>query len=395
MAAGQGNELGIRRANVQCPQCNAELHVPSRIGAARVRCGLCHHAFTLSPHNVAEDLVASWLTDEPAPVAPRPPPGPAGLATAGRSPPAHPVGHPAAQRVRPLPQANREIRIVALETSAVLVEFPAHLLESDEFRCSMPRRCVQCGVRTHLGAHVIIFAGQLVDSLSLEAEHSTRTLQLNNAEIQGLSGPQVLERLRPVPKVQPPGDLPMPYWLCDMCSGAGMICGQIQVNPEARDGFCRLKIGSIYRALEFMRNCGAEGTADFQRLHDQVDRTAESPWAMLPEVVQHRVQQWFQPAGAEVFLAYVPDRDHVRTGDGMAGLLLSSERLVYHTPMRHRESSVRESVELKHSVAMIERKEAISVQTPSWSVKQMSVDRDGLTHLRRALTIGGYQVLWR
>lgn len=393
VSQAQGKELGIRRMSIQCPHCSVELHVPFGLSAAKVRCSLCRQGFVIGAHGASEDQVASWLTNEGAGGG-RAKPRPAVAAAPSAVVPLSNVPK-ARQRPLPMPHNNRDIRVVTLETHGVLLEFPARMLESPDFRCSMPRRCVQCGMRTHLRAHVIIFADQLADSIIKEREHASGPLQLNNSEIQTLTGRQVLDRLQPVPNVPPPADLPMPYWICDMCSGSGMISGQIQVNPQTHSGFCRLRIGSVFRAMEFMRNCGAEGTADFQRLRELVDKTGEKPWDMLPEEVQHRLQQWFQPEPSEQFLAYVPDRDHMRTEDGMAGLLVSTKRLIFHTPMRHRESPVSEPVELEHSLALLERKEAVNVRTPAWSLKHLAVDRDGLTHLRRALTVGGYKAVWR
>jgi hypothetical protein len=252
---------------------------------------------------------------------------------------------------------------------------------------------MSCDVRAHLRAHVVIFSPQLVDSISMEAERSAGALVLSNEEVRGLSGQELLARLPRVPNVPPPGDLPMPYWVCDMCSGSGSVSGQIQVNQSTGKGLCRLFIQNPRRAMDFALAAGGESTEGYRQLKERVDQTAENPWDSLPEVVQHRLQQWFVPERGEVFIAYAPDRDHVRTEDGMAGVLLSTTRMIYHTPRRHRVCSAHEPMEFQHASGA--GKGSITIKTPSWAINHMSIDRDGITHLRRGLLVGKFRAVWR
>lgn len=373
---------------VVCPQCGVELAMPPGCIGRAVRCAICQTSFRPPEARASamEDVVASWLEEGD---------GAEDGAAAAAAPKSHALPHRRQETGPPGAQISRgDIRIVTLATYGVLTEFPAARLEDPVFRCAMPRQCLQCGMRTHLRVHVIIYAAHLVDSISLEAEHSAGTLELSNAEIRGMTGQQVLDRLPHVPNVPPPGDLPMPYWLCDMCSGSGVVSGQIQVNPVSGSGFCRLQIRNIHRALEFLRSAGGEGTADFEKLRELVERSGEKPWDLLPEVVQHRVQQWFQPQDDEQFLAYVPDRDYVRTEDGMAGLVISTRRLLSHSPLRHRESPISQPLELAHAFSLTDRKETISIRTPAWTHKRMTVNREGLIRLRRALALAKFQAVW-
>jgi hypothetical protein len=150
---------------------------------------------------------------------------------------------------------------------------------------------------------------------------------------------------------------------------------------------------NIHRALEFMRSAGGEHAEGYEKLAERVEQTNEEPWDLLPEVVRHRIEQWFHPETEERFLAYVPDRDYARTEDGVAGLVISSRRLVYHTAVRHREANVDEPLELAHGVSS--RKNSVNITTPSWTLKRMTVDREGLARLRRNLTLGRFQAVWR
>ena len=122
----------------------------------------------------------------------------------------------------------------------------------------------------------------------MEAERSAGTLVLSNDEVRGLSDQEILDRLPRVPNVPPPGDLPMPYWVCDMCSGSGTVSGQIQVNRTTGTGLCRLFIRNPRRAMEFAQVAGGENTEGYGELKDRVEQTVVNPWDSLPEVVQHR-----------------------------------------------------------------------------------------------------------
>jgi hypothetical protein len=357
------------------------------------RCGGCRARFRLpKPLPVPEDTVAGWLwqqeeDDQPAAPAASPKPAPKPRAAAPEP--------PAAKTLAPAPAPRRalpDLRLVGIDRKGVLLEFDAARLKDTAFRTAMPRRCMQCGARTHLEAHVIIFTAALVDSVSLEAERSAGSLVLRPEDVRDLGPEALLDRLPRVPNVPPPADLPMPYWLCDMCSASGAVSGQIQARAETGQGRCRLLISNRRRAEEFLANVGARGTAPHRQVIEAVAKTAERPWDSLPLVVQHRIEQWYKPRADEEFLAYVPDRDHSRTEDGMSGLLLSSRRLVYHTRLRHHESPAGEPLEFR--LAMSRMHGQLEVRAPSWQARRLRVDKDGISRLRRALAKGRFRAAW-
>ena len=378
---------------VVCPSCKTQLNVPDGCEGRFVRCGQCKHRFQV-PRKAAgavDDLVASWLTEEQSEEESE--------QQQARSPDEQLIDE--SQLLAPgedLEQAGvatdqkGAIRIVKLEHTRVLFEFPASRLLDASFRSAFPRRCLTCGSRAHLRAHLVIFAGQLTDKISLEAEHSAGALVLSDQELRGLSDQEMLKRLPHVPNVPHPADLPMPYWVCDMCSDTGIVSGQIQVNRSTGKGWCRLSVRSVRRALEFMETAGGEGAEGHAELKRLINDTEEKPWDLLPQVVKHRLQQWYKPKEKERFIAYIADRDHARTEDGMAGLVISNRRLIYHTPARHWEVGINESLELQY--AMDGRKRKIHMKAPSWEVLHFTVDRDGLARMRRALTTAKFPAVW-
>jgi len=374
---------------VKCPSCGKLLAVPPDCQGRFARCAVCNHRFRIEfeQPSQAESDIASWLTEEQTPQ-------PGGLPV---PPEELSAEEPAAKGAAPeKPPAGGEdggIRLVKIDSRGALFEFSAARLLDESFRCAMPRRCIQCGSRNHLSARVIVYSGTLTDSVSLEAERSVGALVLTDEETRDLGNADLLRRLPQVPNVPVPGNLPMPYWLCDMCTGTAAISGEIHVNTETGVGWCRLLVRNLRRAEEFAAAAGGECRPACLELKKANQDIAEHPWDTLAEVVQHRIQQWFKPREGEQFLAYVPDRDYVRTEDGMAGLLVSDRRLIYHTKMRHLE--VDKVHQLQLELAMGSAGGHLQIKAPSCEIKRFAVDREGITRLRRGLTIGKYQAMWK
>lgn len=382
----------LEAAKVACPACGAILAVPAGTVRRVAKCGQCKQKFWLPQEaTVSDEEVARWLGDRESDE------DPLGdlSGQGGRYPEVVPPEAAAAlahDTLAPAPAPSHNLRLASCDRNGALLEFPARRLNDKPFRCAMPRICMQCGARTHLEAHVIIFSGMLVDSVSLEAEHAAGKLILRCEEAKSLSSEDVVDRLGRVPNVPAPADQPMPYWLCDMCAISKAISGQFQINTETNEGTCRLLIRNLRRAEEFLAAIGARGTGIHRELVNHIAVSAENSWELLPLAIQHRIEQWFRPSPGEQFLTYVPDRDHARTEDGMHGLIVSNRRLVHHTRMRHREIDAAQSLEIALSFG--KKKGELVVQLPAWSV-HITVDGDGIAKLRRSMVQGRYRVTWR
>jgi len=380
---------------VICPHCGAKLSVPQEHLKANVRCGRCKEKFPVEvkPPNPVEDVVASWLTDDEDDGGGNGSANEDVTANAGIS--GEDMLSETSQEESSTPAAvgeKSDARIVKVDGQGTLIEFAPNLLLKPEFRSSFPRQCVRCDARVHLRAHVVIYAPQLRDSVSVEDEHNAGTLALSNEEVQGLTDQQVLDRLPAVPNVPVPADLPMPYWLCDMCSGSGQVSGQILVNPDTGSGFCRLLIRNPRRALGFIDSALGKGIEGYDLVMERVEKMVENPWNNLAEVVQHRIEQWFQAKKDEHFLAYVPDRDYARTEDGMGGVIVTNQRLISHCSRRHREGTIKDAFELTHSLGA--GKGHVSIKTAEWTIPRMTVDRDGIARMRRGLSLGKFMAVW-
>jgi hypothetical protein len=374
----------MRVRQVSCPACGALLGVPPGASDCFVRCGNCRFRFRL-PKRIAvtDDAIAEWLAEGRMGEPPHAP----------EKAPTKEQQSAASQSTAVLPAVSEAIRMVKSDASGALFEFPSARLLDPNFRCAMARRCARCGTSSHLAAHLIVYATHLVHGMSQEAERIAGALVLKGDDVASLSNEELCKRLPRVPNAPPPADLPMPYWLCDVCTTGDLISGQIRLDPASGVGLCRLWIGNLRAAEEFLVATGGKGSAAHVELQQRIAAKAENPWAFLSVVVQNRLQQWFKAQHDELFLAYIPDRDRTRTEEGMAGIVVSSKRLICHNPMRQREAMTGEALEIENIPE--EAKNRLRIKSPDWEVRKLAVDREGLVLLKAALAKGEFRVTWR
>jgi hypothetical protein len=370
---------------VQCPACGTLLELPAGCCDCFVRCGHCHHRFRLPKKiQVPEDAIASWLAREEEPD---------DLIEPQAQPPPAPAPSEAGQTMVLPAISGHDISLVKVDRQGALFEFSADRLRESHFRGAMPRRCLQCGARNHLRVHVIVYGADLGSSAALETERHLSLPALTEPNPASLTNEDLLRRLPRVPDAPEPADLPMPYWLCDMCEGAEPVSGQIYADSQTGRDQCRLLISSLRRAEEFLLAAGGRGSPAHGQLIGQMNSIRRNPWDALPLRVQHRLQQWFRCASGERFVAYVPDRSLTRKEEGMAGLVISTRRLVYHTQVRHGEIAPSEQVELE--LAMSGQRGTVRIRTPRWEAKHLAVDAEGIAALRRALAAAKFHASWR
>jgi len=362
----------------QCPVCGTLLDIPPGCADCYVHCGLCTARFKLPSIAVTDEAVASWLEEETPPVAPLP------KEAAGEHP--TPVVETATA-----PPGSAEIDVIRIDSNGVLLEFPAARLLDTSFRAAVPRRCLRCGCVSDLQAHPIIFVNHITDDIS-QSEHAVPPLVLSDEELRTLSDEEMLERMPRVPKLPHPANLPMPYWRCSLCRQSGAVAGQIQIDPQTGQGRCRLWITELPLAAGFLSAAGAEGTREHKQLLKRISLSRRNPWQNLCPIIRRRIEAWFHPRQGERFVAYVPDRNHRHGDDGLAGVVISSARLVYHSPGEHRESRLSDAVEL--DVTASASTGDLHIRAPKWEVPHIPLDSDGLNSLRRAVRHAHCRAHW-
>ncbi len=368
---------------ILCPECGTLLDVPPGKADCFVRCGNCQHRFRL-PRRIAvtDDAIASWLGEGLSEVEK--------IHAAERQLKEHEKAA-SSDRTAVLPAISNAIRLVKSDASGALFEFPGSRLSETAFRCAMPRRCLRCGGRNNLQAHVIIYSAHLVSASYEESEAISGELVVKDEAVSRLSNEDMLARLPNVPNVPKPADQPMPYWLCDMCSSRGLISGQIRTSSKGV-GLCRLWIGNLRRAEEFLVAAGGDDAPGHAELRHRIAATVDNPWQVLSTAAQNRLQQWYRPQPGEHFIAYIPDCDRARSEEGLAGIVVTNRRVVYHTLSRHKEVTLGEKLELQEEVDR--GRQLVQMKCPSWDVKHVAIGRDGLVKLKNALTQARFRAIW-
>lgn len=369
---------------VPCPACETLLSVPPNSTGKYARCGKCEHRFQIPAEpdrHLSDDDVLMLLEGDEDEV---------DLETESQlSDESTDPGMSTFSAASGAPVAT--MHILKIRPNGVLLDFPADYLLDRHFQSAMPRMCMCCGTRANLLPHLLRFVPRGADAAATRQQHTS--LVVKDPALQRLDNTQLLERLPEVPGAPPPANRPMPYWLCDQCRDVDIVAGQIKVDPQTQQGTCWLFVRNLHGCEEFIRVAAGDNVPDLDKLHELNESGRENPWDLIPESVKHRLEQWFRPEDDEQFLGYVPDRDHNRTEDGMAGILISNKRMIFHTHLRHMESKIDEP--LKFLLAMSRDAGELQINTATWQIKRMKVDKEGIRGLRRALTMGKFRVAWK
>lgn len=390
------------RRRVRCPECTVILDIPEGFQGTKVRCSVCKADFRIP--GVSDEDILDWIAQEEKEDTSH---GAAALRKSKDQPVAASLPESQDQSAATTEEADEEqaaeafqgypagadgFILARIDAHGALFEFPASMLESPAFRAAMPRKCLRCGTTSYIAPRLVIFGPMLRDCTTLEANFLDRSTRLDEQEIRSLSTEEILERLPGPSQLPHPADLPMTYWICDMCNPSKMMYAQNRIDVETHKGQCCMQIHRLWRAEEFLLSVGGENSEAHHALVSAIQNHPETPWDQLAGAVQQRIRQWFAPHRGEKFIAYCPDRSHTRTEDGMAGVLISTRRLMYRTSLRSHESVKGEPLELCFSVES--GRQMLRIQAPQWEVKNMIVDKAGLRTLRQALTEQNYVAQW-
>jgi len=254
----------------------------------------------------------SWLNEEES--SPTPPPDE--LAPAPPVPPQKPQQ----------PTYRLPIRLGHLDDMGVFLLFEPALLYREEFRAAFPQRCIICNSNEHLLVNQVVWSSKLpargkfgLRESYVPAVHSLR--RLGHPTSRGLLAK--LERIESMPE---PFCLPFPYYVCRTCSAVGAVVTDVRNSGGQEE--CELGIFSLRVAQDLMRICCGEDCQAYGQIHQALRETRGDTWKALPLAVRSRIRQWYRPLEGERFLGYVADGDFAKTEAGLAGLVLTDQRLV-------------------------------------------------------------------
>ena len=384
--------MTVAALRVQCPHCPTILQLPEGFAGNKLRCSQCHTPFRLPSMSDADILgvlgrrnMADSTVDGAQNIS--------GDVVELIDIPDLSGGHRLHATVGPYKTGVDGVVLIEAGRKGARFKIDAYALKDVAVRSAMPRRCLRCGSKSHVRPHPIIFSHSLRDSATVETEFAGEQPPLTEQEATTLPIPEVLERMGEIARIPAPANLPFVYWICDMCTPNDMVLARNEISSETHQGHVQLQIARLWRAEEFVHGLGGKESDAYGVITEAIEHHIESPWDQLPGVVQQRLRQWYTPRSKEKFVAFVPIHTRLRAESGMAGVIISTQRMIYHHSMRHRDCEKDESITL--TFARQEGQLRLSVEGNGWSLKNLHIDQAGLESLRRALLSEKFNAVWK
>lgn len=373
-----------RFMQIHCPACGVRLTVPTMAAHRPARCPACHEIFrTPAPNEMLDETVVCWLdldavedarhredleetdADRPPMEAARatggePPTHESGPADASTAPPAEgvttrtgqptadprppeppaaaPPREPVAPADRPSPRQPPQavgattpngprLEVRQIGAFGVQFAFTAHALDSLGFRASMPMRGILSGEEdpTKLRARPLPWVdkatGHMTEPGTLETTYEIRVRPRSTTR-------EVVAHMATIDELPPPFNQPMPYYVGHGDIGqASTINCQTASSPEGIR--CEVTIPSMAYALEWLGRVNGVCGEDYAELELRTRRYESGAWLSIPTEVRHRLAVWFNFEGDERFLRYFNDADFAGKDAGLAGVIVTTRRLVW------------------------------------------------------------------
>ncbi len=316
--------------DLTCPGCQGPIRVPMESVGKRARCLHCGVTFPIvmpTKYDPIEDAVADWLDSPEARAQSQR--AAASSAAAGLTAAVKPaVAPPVLRPPRAVARASRTfaIRLDHVDSMGAFFRFAPQLLYDQLFRASFPQQCIICGSPEHLTVHCVVWSSKLANR-RLTAPPTKWVKRLS--QLGRSSGTELLDKLPKMENLPEPYNLPMPYYICDSCSPVGAVMAVVHPSRDGAGEDCVLGVASLPQAEAFLAATRGMDCDDLQQIRAHRTEHAD-PWTMLPLTVRIRIGQWYKPQMNERFMAYMPDLEFSKAEAGLAGLVVTDHRLVYH-----------------------------------------------------------------
>ena len=102
-----------------------------------------------------------------------------------------------------------------------------------------------------------------------------------------------------------------------------------------------------FTALRLLAAVRGTDNDDYRRLVQQCEERRKDSWQRLPLGMQNRLAKWFKPNPGERFLEYLHDEDFSKMEGGLAGVVITDKRIVFHKFQAHREFSFDGEIQIR------------------------------------------------
>lgn len=291
VAAGAATVVGVAAAATTSPAATATAAPTGLDSNAAVKPSIVVPAATVKPHRAVES-VGSIFPTQITITGPRP-----------------------------------HLAVLEINQSGVKFAFDSIWLDLIAFRASMPMRGVFGGnnTREDLRARPMVWAdrsGAVIRSVSdVETRYEQPLLaNWNHRDIINAMG--IIEGL-PRPFCNP-----MPYFVDKYHLNMSLNCCTFK-RPDG--GLtCEVIIANGDVAMEWLRNVNGMCGPEFEALQRELQIIHSDRWALLPEQVRQRVTVWCRFQTRERFELYLNDAEMASRDAGLAGLVVTDRRMIYH-----------------------------------------------------------------
>lgn len=211
-------------------------------------------------------------------------------------------------------------------SAGVRFAFDSKWLSHEGFRSSMPTRCAYSGAadRTKLIARPMVFAdrarGAETSATDITSHHDIRSLADSSSR-------QIMQMMGTIEGMPSPFLYPMPYYISTRYANKTIHCmtrdrpsGGITAEVVIPDAVC---------ALEWLSRVNGVCGPEYELLERDTSLLHGDRFQELSEVCRGRIQSWCKLRPHEVFQVYLNDADFGRLDEGLAGIIVTDQRVVY------------------------------------------------------------------
>ena len=242
-------------------------------------------------------------------------------------------------------EARPYLVVREVSTDGVQFAFAARWLRHEVFRCSIPIRCCASGVS--LGANQKLSARPMVFvNRTSTGEDRARAIELKyETDSVGQKTPRELVReIGRMRELTQPYDLPMMYYVQAGRPVDALVC-KAEAGVDGEEA-CVVRIPNGQVAVQWLERVNGRCGPEYAQLRTDVAHLSSDAWSQLPIAVRQRLEPWTRFQRGEKFLLYLNDPDFSSNDAGLAGVVITDQRLIYHKYRRLRSVALNQDATL-------------------------------------------------
>lgn len=255
-------------------------------------------------------------------------PGPASPPATVEVPALSKAGHLALTYPTSLERDPVAPHLVVTKTShaGITLAFDAVWLNHEAFRAAIPVRCVFCGrtKREELIARPLLFLDRaLVDKATMEQVAATH----EHRQIGDRTARQIAQHMGELSHMPPPFNSAMPVFVSTRYAHLPIHC----MTRNRSDGgiTCEVLIPDPHTALNWLVNVNGMCGPEYELLERECSLLHGEAWRSLTDTCRDRIGYWCKLQPGEQFRQFITDSDFGKRDEGLGGLVLTDQRLVY------------------------------------------------------------------